>query len=346
MNLFGFDLLRPGQSAWTLAAPILLALGILALRRRELDLLRWTSPRQRARFVPGFAAGRARLRLVLACTAAVFTALAVCGPVRGYTEREVQRRGLDLVVCLDTSRSMLVQDLRPDRLTRAKREIRGLVDRMRDDRMALLAFSGDVREVSPLTHDRTTLAGLLEHATPEDNTVGGTDLGAALGHALDLFDGRTGAHEAIILLTDGEDLEGDGLREADRASKAGIQIFVVGMGTPEGGKIPIGGEHGNVGFVVDEKGEEVVSKLSGKSLEAIAEKTGGAYLAASRSAVPLESLYNSKIQRLEGREFGGGVERVPHDRFQWFLVLAMVCMLVETGLAERRPRSSSGSSER
>lgn len=340
MSLFGFDLLRPGGMVWIVAAPLLLTLGILALRRGERELALWTSARRRGHFLPGFSSGRARLRLVLACAAVVFTVLGVTGPVRGYTEREVQRRGLDLVVCLDTSRSMWVQDLRPNRLTRAKREIRGLIDRMRDDRMALLAFSGDVREVSPLTHDRTTLAGLLEHATPEDNTLGGTDLGAALAAALDLFDGRTGSHEAIVLVTDGEDLEGEGLREAERAATAGIRIYVVGMGTSEGGKIPIEGDHGNVGFVVDERGEEVVSKLSGSSLEAIAEKTGGAYLAASQSPVPLEALYNSKIQRLEGREFGGGVERVPHDRFQWFLALAMVCMLIESGLAERRPRGS------
>jgi Ca-activated chloride channel family protein len=298
--------------------------------------------RHTARFLPGFSRAKALARIACAIAAAVFLAIGLTGPVRGYTERAVQRRGLDLVVCIDTSRSMLVRDLRPDRLTRAKREVAGMVERMHGDRVALVAFAGEARDVAPLTHDRTTLRALLERVSPADNTLGGTDIGVALQHALDLFDGQSGAHEAIVVLTDGEDLGGKGLEVAKAAAARGIRVYVVGMATEAGGKIPDVRPDGSERFVVDESGKEVVSQLGGESLAQIAAATGGDFLPATRSVTPLEEIYSQRISKLEGRELAGGVERVPHDRFQWFLVLALGCMLVEAGLRERKRASVAG----
>jgi Ca-activated chloride channel family protein len=328
----GFGWLRPEAATWLLAAPALLVVGLWSLGARRRALLRLVEVRHAARFVPGHSRGRALARLVLAAGAALFLALALAGPVRGYSLREVERKGLDLVVCLDTSRSMLVEDLRPNRLERAKREVLGLLERLRGDRVALLAFAGDVRTVAPLTHDRTTLGAFLRTLSPDENLVGGTNLGAALQTALELFDGRTGASEAIVLLTDGEDLEGEGLAVAEEAAARGIRVYVVGMGTVEGGKIADGAR----GFVRDEAGEEVVSALDDRTLEAIAEATGGAYLAASRSALPLEELYEKRIGRLETRALWAGRERIPHDRYQWPLALALGCLLGAGALREVR----------
>jgi len=337
----GFALLRPAMLAWVLAAAGLLLVGLLglALRRRDRALL--VAPRHMGRFLPGYSEGRALARVAIATLGVVLLAFALTGPVRGWTMRTIQRRGLDLVVCIDTSRSMLVRDVRPDRLTRAVREVGGLIDRLAGDRLALIAFSGDAREVAPLTHDRTTLRALLERVSPEDNVVGGTDLGAALQRALSMFDGRTGAHEAIILLTDGEDLSGHGLEVARAAAERGIRIYVVGMGTEQGGKVPLPAGDGTETFLRDGDGE-VISALDDSSLEKIAAATGGDFLAATRSAAPLEELYRMRISRLEGRELAGGKEWVPHDRFQWVLVLAFACMLLESGLRERAPRRRVG----
>jgi len=304
------------------------------LRRRARAHL--VSERHARRFLPEYSEGRARARIVLAACAASLLGVAAAGPVRGWTVREVQRRGIDLVVCIDTSRSMLVRDLRPSRLARARREVAGLLDHLHGDRVALIAFAGDAREVAPLTHDRTTLTKLLDTLTPDENEQGGTDLGAALSRALSLFDGRTGAHEAVILITDGEDHEGHGLEVARQAAERGIRVYVVGMGTPEGGKIPVLRADGGEGFLTDREGQEVVSALDGSTLAEIAHATGGEYLAATQAVTPLEELYDKRISTLEGRELGGGQEWVPHDRFQWALVLAVTCMLVEAGLRERR----------
>ncbi len=335
--LLGFELLRPSATAWTLAAGLLFVAGIYGLHARRRARERLVSPLQLRRFLPGFSRTRARTRVLLASLAALFLALSLSGPVRGYTVREVRRRGLDLVVCIDTSHSMLVRDLRPDRLTRAKREVRGLLDRLGDDRVALLTFAGDVREIAPLTRDTRTLATLLETIDPEDHRVGGTDLGQAIERALLLFDERSGNHEAIVVLTDGEDHEGRALALARRAAERNIRIYVIGMGTPDGGKIPRGRVGGGEEFLTDRDGNEVISALAGETLERVAEESRGAYLAATQSAFPLEEIYRERVAKLEGREYSAGEERVPHDRFQWALVAAAACMLVESGLRETRP---------
>jgi len=333
-TFFGFEWLRPELLVFFVACPVGIVFGIVALAARARARRTLVDARHFGRFLPGFSSNRARLRVVLVTAALFFLVVTVMGPVRGYNLREVQRKGLDLVICVDTSRSMLVQDLKPDRLSRASREVSGLLDHLQGDRVALVAFSGDVRDVAPLTRDRETLRWFLKSLSPNDNLMGGTDLGAALNHAIDLFDGRTGAHEAIVLLTDGEDLEGEGLSAAERAAELGIRVYVVGMGTETGGKIPDPAR----GFVRDEVGEEVVSTLDGTTLRSIVEATDGAYLAANDVALPLEEIYEKRISRLERRQLQDGKERIPHDRYQWSLVLAFLCMFGEVSLRERRPR--------
>ncbi|MBL8858924.1 MAG: VWA domain-containing protein [Planctomycetes bacterium] len=334
VHLFGVEILYPQAVWWIALAPFVFAVTLWGWRARTRDRERLIAAHLQPRVLGGYSKNRALARVLLACSATVLIAIALLGPVSGFSLRDVQRKGLDLVLCVDTSRSMLVQDLKPDRLTRARREVVGLLGKLQGDRAAILAFSGDVRDVAPLTHDRKTLEIFVDTLSPEDNMRGGTDIGAVLRRALDLFDGRTGAHEAIVLLTDGEDLEGQGLEIAQTAKERGIRIYIVGMATEPGGKIPDGAR----GFVRDEAGQEVVSKLGRESLSAIADATGGVFITADSSPTPLEELHEKRISKLEGRQLFAGKERIPHDRFQWPLALAALCMLVETGLRERRGR--------
>lgn len=334
MAVLGFDLLRPGMSPWLLTVPVLGVIGLWSLAARRRARSRLVHPRHEGRLLSGFSPNRARARVFLGTGGLALLAVSLLGPVRGYSLREVQSKGIDLVLCVDTSRSMLALDLDPkvDRLEYARREIRLLLNQLHGDRAALVAFSGDVRNVAPLTRDTDTLRWFLPALTPEDNRKGGTDLGLALEHALKLFDGRTGAHEAIVLLTDGEDLEGRGLEVAEEAARRGIRVYVVGMGTEVGGKIP----DGLRGYVRDAAGVEVVSTLHSTTLQAIATVTGGAYVSV-RTPLALEQLYRHHISRMEGRAYRQGKERIPHDRYQWTLVLALICMLGEVGLREQRP---------
>ena len=339
MSWLRIELLRPEAWVYLLIAPAILVGGGWALVQRRARRRRVVAERHRARLFPGYSENRARARVVLATAGAALMAVSLLGPVRGYTLREVARTGFDLVVCIDTSRSMLARDLRPDRLSRAVREVSGLFDLARGDRIALVAFSGDAREVCPLTHDVVTLRALLERVGPEDNRVGGTDLGIALERALDLLDGRRGANEAIVLITDGEDLEGRGARVAEVAAERGIRVFVVGVGTSEGGKVPLVGVDGSEQFLRDAEGAEVVTRLDDASLQTLARITGGEYLSTEMSATPLEDLWRARISKTDRRVVGDGRQRIPHDRYQWTLVLALFCMLAEAGLRERRPRA-------
>ena len=340
--MIGFDLLRPGYLLFAPLALLLLAVGLWGLARRRTRLARFVAPHRLGRFAPSASRGRPLLRVLLATAGLSLLVLSLVGPVRGYTNRETYARGLDIVACLDTSRSMLARDLRPDRLERAKRELVGLFERLRGDRCAILAFSGEAREVAPLTHDYRTLTALLDHVTTEDNRRGGTDLAVAIERALEMFDGRNGAYEVIVVLTDGEDLEGRAAEVAEKAKERGIRVFVVGVGTEGGGKIPVKDTNGREGFLRGPDGEEVVSRLAGETLESLARVTGGEYLSTEQSPTPLEDLHRMRISRIEGRELEGGMRRIPHDRFQWSLVLGLLCMLGEVGLRERRGRVGNG----
>jgi Ca-activated chloride channel family protein len=279
---------------------------------------------------------RALLRALLCAGATLLIVVSLLGPVRGFALVPVATRQIDVVVALDTSRSMLVEDVTPNRLERAKAEIGALFEAIQGERVALVAFAGLARNVTPLTRDVETAQFFLQRLSPEDNRKGGTDLAAALRLALERFEPENGANQAVVLVTDGEDLTGEGLAAAQEAAKRGIRVHVLGMGTPGGGKVP----DGVGGFVVDPEADggpqEVVSRLESSSLKAIASATGGIYLEAKGRVLPLEELYRRAIASMEGRDIVDGKERVPRDRFQWTLALAFLLLVLEGSWRETK----------
>lgn len=317
-----------------LGAVVVLVAGTLS-RRRVLRARQAMHPDRLARLCREVDGSRTGVRVVCAGLAIVAFSVAVAGPVLGVRERRVVARGLDLVVCLDTSRSMLARDLKPSRFERAKREIHDLLDSAAGDRVALIAFAGDARDVAPLTRDRAVLGDLVDRIDLADNRLGGTDLGVALERALDLFDGRTGSHEAIVLITDGEDLSGRGAEVAATAADRGIAVFVVGIGTAAGGKLPVDVD-GREEFLRGPDGEEVVSRLESETLERLAETADGAYRSTEQSPRPLFDLYSKRISRIDRRNLEGGLERVPLERFQWPGALGLLLVLFELSSSERR----------
>ncbi len=257
---------------------------------------------------PRFPVGRRRFALV---TAGVLLGLvAILGPAWGAAEGDVQ--GADLVVCLDVSRSMLARDVTPDRLTRAKAEIKALAAGAKGDRLSLVVFAGEARAIVPLTEDMASFAELVNLADPTSVGRGGTDLGAALEAALEVLQGRPGG---VILVTDGEDLGGRGLAAAKSLGERGNAVHCVGLGTELGSKITT-----ESGFLRDRSGEDVVSALDAAGLRAIADATGGTFGA----QVP-ELSVTRRTGRSERRE----------NRYQWPLAFALLLWLLD--LARRRP---------
>ncbi len=320
--------------AWPLVFVVIAVIlaSVLVGRPGRARLRAAIHPAQWAARMAGNRKGVARRQWWFGGAALLLLFLAMLGPQRGSVLMPVPRRGIDIVVCLDTSRSMLAQDVGEDRLTEAKKEILGLLDVLQGDRLALIAFSGDVRQVAPLTRDTKTLGWFLDSLSPNDNRRGGTDLGGALSSALDMFDGRNGSHEAIVLVTDGEDLTGEGQMIAEEAAQRGIRIYVLGMGTQGGAKVPAEGG----GWTRDEEGIDVISKLQALTLDNIAEVTGGLYIQASGTVLPLEQLYKRGFSRLQGRQYEQGFERVESDRFQWPLLLGLILLAMEACVSGRQ----------
>lgn len=328
-----------------LAVPALVA-GALALdrrRRRRLESL--VSARRQAEICRDLSLQIRRTRLVLVSSALLLTIVALLDPVWGEETRLLERRGIDILVCLDVSRSMLARDLPPSRLARAKRDIEALADHARGDRIGCVAFAGDARLMIPLTNDMDTFRGLID---PVDTTAarrGGTDLGKAIDSAIAAIESQNseqpssvGAHEVILLITDGEDLEGQGLAAARRAAEKNITVHCVGFGDTRGSKITIS-EDGSEAFLKDDRGAEVVSSLDVESLRKIAEATGGEFIRADAMSLPLIELYDKRIVPKAKKAFEALEKSEKKHRFQWPLLAALVLILVDLALTDRRVRS-------
>jgi len=296
--------------------------------------------------------GRRRLRRAVSGAALAFSALAVLQPIWGEDADDAAQRGVDVVVCLDVSRSMLARDVEPSRLERARREIRALAERARGDRLSLVVFAGEARIAVPLTRDVDTFLGLVELADPDGVRRGGTDLGAALSTALDAIRGGTGENETVVLLTDGEDFERRGLRAAERCRDRKIAVHCVGLGSARGAKIAIalGDERGSKGvagetFLRDRAGNEVVTAMDPASLRAIAAATGGGFVevgatpASDAGASPLAALYDERIAPMARKSFADDVRRGRRERgnrFQWALFPAFALWMLGLLLSDRR----------
>lgn len=298
-------------------------------RRRTRRLARIAGPRV-STLASGFGTGHRRTLLFSA--ALLLALVAVLQPAWGAATRTVEQRGVDIVACLDVSRSMLAQDLQPSRLARAKRALAALAERAHGDRLGLVVFAGEARHVVPLTRDRHSFVELAEAAGPLSVARGGSDLGAALRGALDALEGRSGEHEVILLLTDGEDHEGHALRVAQTCKERGITVHCAGFGTPLGGKIPDAGA-----FLRDRAGREVVSTLDPTTLRRIAEATGGDYVDAEQPS-PLIEVYERRILPMARKAFEAEERRSKENRYQWPLLAAFLFWMVDLCLSDRRRR--------
>lgn len=266
-------------------------------------------------------------RRVLLGAALLVAAAALLRPAWGETTVAVEPRGADLVVCLDVSRSMAARDMTPDRAGAALAELQALATEVAGDRLALVVFAGSARTAVPLTRDLRSVLAVAERAGPHSVPDGGTDLGAALRAAARVLGEATGDHAAVLLLTDGEDHDGRALEVARRLGEQGLRVHCLGLGTEAGSKIPVRAEDGAESFLVDEAGEEVLSRLDGRSLARLAEATGGVYAPAGRAG--LVDLYRSEVRPRVRAAFDEERRRERPERFQWALAVAFALGILE-----------------
>lgn len=250
----------------------------------------------------------------------------------------VERRGLDVIFCLDVSRSMLASDQQPTRLERALRDVRSVLPELAGgDRVGLVVFAGEARLRVPLTHDLDSFLGLLDDVDTNDVAIGGSDLGAALRRAGELAADDDVATTVVLLLTDGEDLAGLGQQAAGELKERGLTVFSIGYGSALGSKITIE-RGGQQEFLRDRDGNEVVSRMDPDSLRDLAEVTGGEFLRADAMALPLVELHSKRLVPMQKRSYDAGEETAKQARYQWVLLPLVLLLWLEIAFAGGRHR--------
>jgi Ca-activated chloride channel homolog len=309
-------------------APLTGLLLMVHHRRRRQAMARFADPELLGRLTGDIRMRGGGIGSFCLVAGMILLILALAGPRWGSHYQEVTRKGVDILIALDVSRSMLVQDVEPDRLERARREIADFIQVVQGDRMGLVAFAGAAFTQCPLTLDYGALSMFLTALDPDMVPVPGTDLGAALQTAMAAFDGRSATDKVILLITDGEDNEGRGLEAAREAARRGIKIFVFGIGDPSGGPIPAA--DGKGGFEKDAQGQLILSRLDEAGLKEIALTTGGTYVRSMAGDLDLDILYFEGIkQRTEAADLKSGKIKVYEERFPLFVLAAFVLLFLE-----------------
>ncbi|MCB2204379.1 VWA domain-containing protein [bacterium] len=283
--------------------------------------------------------GRSRVKFWL--RGSIFLlALAVCivayaNPKIGTKFEEVTRSGIDLIVAVDVSSSMNAEDIQPNRISAAKKELQNLINNLKGDRIGIIVFAGDAYTQLPLTSDYNAALMLTDVITTGIAPTPGTAIGSAIDLARESFKKEEGKYKAMVVITDGENHEDDPVSAAKEAAAEGIVIHTIGMGSLEGAPIPVGGN--GQGFKKSEDGELVLSRLDAETLREIAKVTGGSFTQALSGRDNLATVF-AQIERMEKKEFGTKQFTDYEDRFQYLLALALVLLIGELLISETRNR--------
>ena len=327
---------------WLLAA-IAAAVALLLFwrasdRGRRAALERFAAPQLLPDLTASVSARRRAWKRALVGAGVLLAGLALAGPQYGFTWQETQRRGIDVLIALDTSRSMLAQDVAPNRLARAKLAVRDLVDRLGSDRVGLIAFAGSAFLQCPLTLDHAAFLESLDALQPGVIPAPGSDLASALRTAEQALATEQRNVKLLVLLSDGEDLGGGAIEAAKHAAEQGIRVFTVGVGSDAGELIPVPSANGGTEFLKDPQGQYVKSKLDADTLRQVAELTGGFYEPLGRRGEGVAAVYDKALAPLPKEELASRMRRVPLERFQWPLALALLCLALEPIVGERARR--------
>src|SRR5271154_567548 len=312
-------------------------------RVRQRLLTQFVEARLLSQLTAGISPARRKIRFAFLIFAAAALIIAIARPQRGYDLEEVEQRGLDIVVAVDTSKSMLTTDIAPNRLARAKLAALQLMQRAGSDRLGLVAFAGDAFLECPLTIDNTAFQQSVQALNVNSIPEGGTAIAEAINTALTAFKEK-GNHKALVLLTDGEDNDSEtgALAAAKNAAKDGLKIFTIGIGTAAGDLIRVTDANGNSDYVRDEQGNVMKSHLNENLLQQIAGATDGFYLPL-RGADTMDTLYERGLEPLPKSESSEKLIRRYHEQFQWPLAIAILFLLAEMFLPERSSQTANKS---
>lgn len=321
---------------WLWLVVVVTALLVFGVLRKRRALRRFATSEVLPRLTAATAMTRQWWRVGLITAAMVLLVAALLDPRWGVSYRKVQQRGLDILVLMDVSKSMLAEDVRPNRLGRAKQYVRDLVDELAGDRIGLITFAGAPSVRCPLTVDYGAFLLALDLVDVEDAPRSGTLLGDAIRLAGDSFTDEVPDYKAVIILSDGEDHGSYPQEAAQRLhERLNVPIFTIGIGdSDEGARIPV--QVNGQRVYLTYKGQEVWSKMDPELLRELALATDGAYIPAGTAYADMQSIYEQRIEPLARREFDAISTTYHHPQYQWFAGAALLLLLIETALSDRR----------
>ena len=310
--------------------PLLAAvLAFVSMRRKRL-LARFGNVELLKTLMPDFSRSRQRLKAALYLVALTLLILAAARPQLGSKLREVKAEGVEMMLVVDVSNSMLAEDFEPNRLERTKYAIQKLFESLKQERVGLVAFAGEPKVQLPITSDYRMAQAFTRRLSTSLVAEQGTAIGRALELAMLSYSSQSERSRVMVLITDGENHEDDAIEAAEKAAAQGIRIYTIGIGTPEGAPIEIDGE-----FVRDEEGEMVVSKLGEQMLEQIAATTDAAYVRATKQSIGLEEIVKS-INAMERTELTTMRYEEYNEQYQYLLGAALLLLLLDSLILSRR----------
>lgn len=316
---------------WLLAiVPVMLIIYALLRARRRRMMARFGDEALVAELIPDYSAWRTGLKATLFVLAVVFLILAIARPQKGSELHQEHARGVEIVLAVDVSNSMLAEDFEPNRLERTKYAITKLLGELRDEHIGLVVFAGEAKVQYPIANDYHLARAFTRRISPDVVATQGTDIAQALRQALLSFSAESERSRVVILITDGENHEGDLSEELELAKQEGVTIYTIGIGTPEGAPIRIGGN-----YIKDDKGEMVVSKLGEETLRDIAATTGGAYVRATKQDIGLSDIVRG-IDQMERSLLSKTTYERYNELYAYPLVIALVLLLTESIILPRR----------
>ena len=311
---------------WLLTIPVFVVAYVLITRHKRRQLSEFGDPELMAQLMPDASKSRPIVKFALLMGALSLLIIAAARPQYGQQEKTVKRQGIEVMVALDISNSMLAEDVAPNRLDRAKQMLSKMIDNMVDDKVGLVVFAGEAFTQLPITCDYVSAKMFLNTISPKLIPTQGTAIGAALQTAIRSFGSQeSDAGRAIILITDGENHEDDAIAAAKQAHELGIQVFVIGIGKPEGSPIPVPGTND---YIKDRGGQVVVSRLNEEMCQEIAQAGKGAYVRCDNTNTAMRAL-QQELDRIATTDLETTVYADYNERYQSFVLIALLLLVID-----------------
>lgn len=320
-----------------LLIPLMLVVRMLGWRKYTKKLKKLGDPQLVRSLMPDVSRTRPTVKFVLLLCALAVLILMVARPQMGSKISHEKRNGIEAIVCLDISRSMLAEDVVPSRLSKSKMMVENLFDHFTNDKVGLIVFAGDAFVQLPITSDYVSAKMFLQNCDPSLIQTQGTDLGRAISLAQHSFTQQDHVGRAVIVITDGEDHEGSALEAAKAAHKAGINVFILGVGDPKGAPIPMG----DGSYLKDNAGQTVMSALNEQMCQEVAKAGSGTYIHVDNTSDAEEEL-NDQLTKLQKGETSSVIYSEYDEQFQAFGIIAIILFVVEALLLEAKNPAFKG----